>query len=344
MRRIQAELKLPFAAFFDSLRFAMACRQALGPVDLLYERMGWMGYGGALASRLLNVPLVLEVNGDHYAEFEALGIAPRGAQRMLSMAVTRYAARRAALVVATGEGWRRRFIERWHVDPARVAVVENGSELVDVLARAELRAFQGAVLATPVRLVYVGGFEPWHGIGVLLDAVAQVVAQGTPLNVELIGKGSEEAHIRRRIADLKLADVVELSGYLDASALAQRLAQADIGLSPYCGRVEYSGLKLLDYKAAGLAIIASGAGGEPAVVRHGESGLIVPPCNVDALAAAIGKLAADRQLCQRFGQTARQEAEQLHSWSHTAQELDALFRGLVPAGSSWTARRTEQGT
>ena len=87
VRRVQYELRLPYAALFDSRRFANACTDELQGFDLLYERMSWVSYGGALASRRLDIPLVLENNGDHLADLEAKGIAPRGAQYRLSAAL-----------------------------------------------------------------------------------------------------------------------------------------------------------------------------------------------------------------------------------------------------------------
>jgi hypothetical protein len=51
VRRVQHELRLPYAALFESVRFAQACRQELAECDLLYERFGWVGYGGGLAAR-----------------------------------------------------------------------------------------------------------------------------------------------------------------------------------------------------------------------------------------------------------------------------------------------------
>ena len=51
------------------------------------------------------------------------------------------AARQATHTVATGEGWRHRFIERWGVNPTTVSVIENGSEVVSLLQREQLRAF-----------------------------------------------------------------------------------------------------------------------------------------------------------------------------------------------------------
>jgi hypothetical protein len=146
VRGVQARLRLPYLNLFESLRFAEACRQELADCDLFYERIWWMGYGGGLAGRWLKIPLVLEVNnGDFVTELERLGIAPRGFQRWLSLKLMRAAIRRASYVVASGEGHRRRFIEWWQVKPSQVAVVENGSEIVNLLKRDDLRSFKPAI-------------------------------------------------------------------------------------------------------------------------------------------------------------------------------------------------------
>ena len=115
------------------------------------------------------------------------------------------------------------------------------------------------------------------------------------------------------------------SGYLDALQLANILAKADIGVSPYCGRKEYSGLKILDYKGAGLAIIASGENGQPSIIEHKRTGWIVTPCDANALRDAIVHLAREQDLRKSLGKAARLEAEQYHTWQHTARELERVF-------------------
>lgn len=330
VRRIQYELKLPYAAFFESLRFALACRQELSDCDLFYERMGWVGYGGALASGLLQIPLVLEVNGDHLTEFEMLGVAPRGAQRWLSFHLMKLATGQASHAVTTGDGWRHQYIERWNVNPASVSTIENGSDVVDLLRREQLRAFAPSENEPDqVTLVYIGAFEPWHGIPILIRAVAKVVAQGAPVRLLLIGSGKEADSIKQLVAELGLDEQVLLTGRLSIKEMARHLANADIGVSPYCGRVEYSGLKLLDYKAAGLATIASGHNGQPALLAHGHTGWIIPPCDEDALAEAIYHLAQGKDLRICIGRAARREAECLHSWRHTAAQLNTLFTRMM---------------
>ena len=328
-RRIQRELQLPYFNWFESLRFGLACRQELRGFDLLYERAGWVSYGGGFASRWMGIPLVLEENGNHLATMEAIGNAPKGLQRRLEVRLMRYAMRQAAHVVAAGTKWREHFIERWGADPASVTTIENGSELVKLLSREQLRCFRNEEPDRPVTLTYVGGFFPWHGVTVLLRAVATAIAGGARVKVILIGAGKGEDEARRLTEELNLTRLVTFTGQLNAEQFAPLLAEADIGVSPYCGWKEFSGLKILDYKAAGLAAIASGQDGQPPTVRHGVTGLIVPPCDESALSDAIVQLCHDSDLRRQMGQAARLDAEKCHGWDHTARELEQVFSRLV---------------
>ncbi|OGO36008.1 MAG: hypothetical protein A2W35_14955 [Chloroflexi bacterium RBG_16_57_11] len=327
VRGVQARLKFPYINWFESQRFAEAICQELGDRDLLYERLFWMSYGPGLAADRLGIPLVFEINnGDFITELERLGVAPKGLQRWLAIQIMRRAVGRAVHVVATGDGHRKRFIEWWGVDPCRVTTVENGSDIANLLRRDQLRAFQAeASPDEPVTLVFVGAFEPWHGILILLPAFASVVSQYPNVRLVLIGSGTQQAQIVECIRQLGLQDRVELTGQLNITQVAQRLAQADIGVAPYCGWMEFSGLKLFDYKSAGLATVASGQDGQPATLHHGVSGWIVPPCNEAVLAGALIKLVGDRELVRRIGRAARLEAEEHHTWRHTAEQLDLIF-------------------
>jgi glycosyltransferase involved in cell wall biosynthesis len=331
VRGTQARLHLPYANLFESYRFAEACCQEFVGHDLLYERMGWIGYGAGLAARRLKAPLVLEVNnGDLITELERLGVAPDGFQRLLAIDLMRRAVFRASHFVATGQGHRRRFIEAWGVEPERVSVVENGSELVHLLGREQLRAFHPD--HTPnddVRVVFVGAFEPWHGVLILIEALPRILASAPSVRLTLIGTGTQEAQIKERIHALDLDPYVELTGQVAIHQVAELLASADIGVAPYCGWMEYSGLKLFDYKAAALGIVASGENGQPDTLRHGDTALIVPPCDEIALGDAVVQLATNAELRRCLGRKARIEAEQYHSWQNTARQLDQILVMVV---------------
>lgn len=330
VRRVQYELRLPYAGLFESVRFAVACVQELKGFDLLYERISWPEFGSALATRWLNVPLVLEDNGDALTDLEAKGIAPQGVQRWLSVTLMGWAVKQAAHVVSTGAGWRAQFIKRWGVEPARVSAVENGTTLVQLLSREQLNGrVNGRNPAQGVTLVYVGGFYPWHGLPVLLPALARARASGLNARLVLIGSGTGFQQAQQLVDELGLAGAVTFTGQLKPEEYAPLLVAADIGVSPYCGWPEFSGLKILDYKAAGLPTIASGQNGQPPTLQHEQTGLIVPPCDEAALTNAIIRLGADAELRRRMGQAARGEAEQIHGWDYTVAQLEQIFTKLL---------------
>lgn len=330
VRRLQYELRLPYLAYFESRRFAAACLQELADCDLLFERMSWFDYGGALAAQRLKIPHILENNGDHLADLEAKGLAPRGLQRKISLTLAGWAVQNAAHVIVSGEGWREQFLERWQVDPHKVTTVENGTRLTRMLSRDQLASFRETPQQERVpTVVYLGGFQPWQGVPNLLRAVHRLHEGGYAARVQLIGSGAGLEAAQKQVRELHLEKNVSFLGRLTPADYAPILASADIGVAPYCGWPEFSGLKLFDYKAAGLAVIASGRDGHPPTLAHEQTGWIVPPCDSEALTLALITLSTDPALRRRLGQAARIEAEQRHDWSHTVQQIEQIFNRVL---------------
>ena len=88
-------------------------------------------------------------------------------------------------------------------------------------------------------------------------------------------------------------------------------------------------MKLFDYQAAGLAVVASGEAGQPETLQHGQTGWIVPPCDEDALTQALLRFCNDHKLRRRIGQAARLDAEQRHGWDQTAAQIENLMQTLI---------------
>ena len=168
-------------------------------------------------------------------------------------------------------------------------------------------------------------FIPGTGSRNLLCALDRAIRRGADLELTLIGSGPGRDQAQQLTDDLGLSGSVTFTGQLEASQYAPYLAAADIGLSPYCGWQEFSGLKLFDYKAAGLVCIASGLNGHPVTVKQGRTGWIVPPCDDDMLCEALLFLSSNPELRREMGQAARLEAEEVHGWDHTVSQLEQLF-------------------
>lgn len=340
-RKVQSGLRLPYFNLFDSRRFAEACLRELRDVDIYLERVSWTGFGGAIASIQSGQPLVLEYNGDPLHDLEAKGIAPRGFQRWGSATMMGWTLRTATRVVASGDGWRTQAIEKWNLDPERVITVENGSSLVEILDREQLNAFNPDNADDgPTELVYLGSFQPWQGVQLLVEAFDRLIKGGHDLRLLLIGGGRGVEETQDEVVRRGLSEYVQFTGALSTEEYAPLLAGADIGVSPYCGWSEFSGLKLFDYKASGLAIVASGEKGAPSCIVEGVSGVVVPPCELEALEEALRLLASNSELRIKLGRQARLEAEGMHTWEHTAQKLEEVMIDVVSDDQNALRRRS----
>src|SRR5690606_17298541 len=121
--------------------------------------------------------------------------------------------------VVSGDGWRDAFLQRWQVDGGGVTTVENGTELLRLLQRDELRAFQGETAGSDVvTLAYLGGFQPWQGVPVLLRALAGLPAGAPSLRLVLIGSGPGTEEARQLAEKLGLSGIVSFAGRLSQEA------------------------------------------------------------------------------------------------------------------------------
>lgn len=327
IRKIQTILHLPYAGFFESRRFAQACIKYASDADLLFERLSWMGYGSVFAAKQLVIPLVIEYNGDPLHDLEAKGIAPHGLQRILSTFLLRYTLRHANFLIASGNGWQNNLVNKWKILPQKIEVIENGTELVNLIDPKDIKncSQTKSDLTNTVKIVYLGGFYAWHGTQTLITSFLRCKPNFPNSQLILIGAGPGLDEAKLMVSQLGLEQNIKFTGQLSAQEYAPILANSDIGVSPYCNWIEYSGLKLFDYKAAGLAIIASGEADNPKTLKHGQTGLIIPPCDEAALTNALTNLLSDPHKRRKLGQKARREAEQSHTWKITGQNINRIL-------------------
>ena len=176
IRRIQSIFHLPYFALFESLRFSRICRHYLPNTEIFLERISWMGYGGTFAKKSLKKPLVIEFNGDPIHDLDAKNESPKGIQLRISKFLYRFVLRNTEKIIASGEGWRNNLVNNWQVPTDQIVTIENGTTLVDLLSRKYLKTF--SEIQKPednIRIIYLGGFYPWHGTDILINALRIVL-------------------------------------------------------------------------------------------------------------------------------------------------------------------------
>jgi glycosyltransferase involved in cell wall biosynthesis len=163
------------------------------------------------------------------------------------------------------------------------------------------------------------------GLEVLLRALAALGREGHRFRLCLVGEGPLRDRHRGLAADLGLAAVTALPGYVPDPR--PYLRHADVFVQP--SLAEGSGsVAVLEALQSGRAVVASRLDGIPEDVTDGESGLLVEPGSMPALAAALARLLADRSLRQRLGERARQVFTERFSATGFVRALGEVYAGL----------------
>ncbi|MHB1415262.1 MAG: glycosyltransferase family 4 protein [Chloroflexota bacterium] len=339
VRRLQSELRLPFIRIFDSYRFSDACVSALKGFDVLYERFGLMSYGGLIAAKRLGVPIVYEVNGDLIAEWFTQGIRLSRVQWAAIRYISGQMLKRADCVITVSEKLKKQTISRWNVDPSKVRAIPNGADVG--LFKAASGADPGLLGRVTSRyplnggpmITFVGGFYPWHGIDLLLDAFCLVSGVNHTAKLLLVGDGPVRQEMESMAESLGIRDQVIFTGMIPHEEVAALLSVSDIAVvNPRSSAPtrSQSPLKLFEYMAAGKAIVAPATVEMNAILSDGVNGYLVPPDDRAALGQALLELLADAQLRSKLGQAAEQQAIARHSWDSTVADLETVLHGLVP--------------
>lgn len=254
---------------------------------------------------------------------EALGRADAGVLRRAWIAATagKYvllgrALRGAERVCPTSRSAADMVQRAYGLDPARIVLVPNG---IDARFLAVPRRDDAA--AGPA--VFFGRLSRTKGVDTLLEALARL-GDAAP-RCRIIGRGPDEAAFRRQAAELGLGGRVELVAWLPPDDLARELAAASMVVLP--SREESFGNAMAEAMAAAAPLVTTTVGSVPEVVTHQRTGLLVPPDDPDALAAAMRSLRADPAAATAMGLCARADVRARFSWEATARAFVALYEG-----------------
>ncbi|MEM7203563.1 MAG: glycosyltransferase [Planctomycetota bacterium] len=160
-----------------------------------------------------------------------------------------------------------------------------------------------------LRIACVASLRAVKGHRHLLNACARLRDRDVPFYCTLVGAGPLQDTLQRQIADLGLGDVVRLRGALPAPEVAALLREADVAVLTSVmdrqGRREGIPVSLMEAMATGLPVIASRISGIPELVADGVSGVLTPPGDAAAIAAALESLWRDPGRRQRLGAAGR---------------------------------------
>jgi glycosyltransferase involved in cell wall biosynthesis len=266
-------------------------RPALVYVPIAQNNLGVLRDMGFMVPTLLaGRRLVVHVHGGGFGRFYDAAPAPL-------RALVRAVLGRARAVIILGEALRPTM--RGLVPDERIRVIPNGME--DPFPQGVTR--EGARV---LNVLYLGNLIRSKGFLDVLQAVAELVAAGVPLRLDLAGGwGSDDDRAAAAPLLAALGDRVHLHGPVGPAAKHDLLRAADVLAFPTYYEYEGHPFVVLEAMSAALPVVTTPHAALPETVLDGETGLIVAPRDVPALAAALRRLAEDRTLRQRLGAAGR---------------------------------------
>jgi glycosyltransferase involved in cell wall biosynthesis len=288
-----------------------------GGFDLVHLHGTRAGFFGMLALRGVRPrPRVLYTV--HGLSCNRLGSA---AVRRFFRGVERYVATRADRVISVSEGDRRWGVERGLFRADRTTSIPNGIDLASLPATppAPLSREGDAEIVTIARLV------SQKGITHLLEAARRVLDVHPRVRFTVFGDGPQRRALQAQAARLSLGDRFRFAG---ASAdVVSNLGSYDLFVLPSLW--EGMPISLLEAMGAGRAVIATAVSGSSELILDGVTGVLVPPAEPAALAAAIGALLRDRGAAAAMGAAARDRIRRDFSVERMVSSTAAIYRDLL---------------
>ncbi|MDT8368312.1 MAG: glycosyltransferase [Longimicrobiales bacterium] len=294
-------------------------------VEIAHSHEFGMAIYGGLAARSLGIPHLITMHGSNYY-----------ARHTRRRAALRLAARFSGPLIAVSEPLRQSLIGDLGLSGSEVRVVTNGVPL-HTATRPVLR--DELDLPPDARLVVaVGNLYPVKGHVHLVRALALLSREMPGVHVAIAGRGMMESRLKSLARELGVADRLHL---LDLRTdVPNVLASAEVFALPSLS--EGLPLALLEAMFAGLPIVATRVGQVPDVLEEAASGLLVPPEDPAALAAALATLLKSPARARALGLRARARAEECYSVSAMVACYAGVYQELL--GPASRDRRSDRAS
>lgn len=209
--------------------------------------------------------------------------------------------------------------------PATITLCRNALELVRFTYRPP------AVVDGPLRVLAVGRLVPKKGFADLITAAGRAHLAGVDLRVAVAGEGEQRDELSAQIEAAGLAEQVQLIGPKTQDEVCQLMADADVFVAPCVpaddGNIDGLPTVVLEAMAIGVPVVATRVTGLPEVVIDGQTGVLIEPGDIDALAKALGRLSRGELPVREMSARARRLIETDYDSKNQASRLLAWESG-----------------
>lgn len=177
-------------------------------------------------------------------------------------------------------------------------------------------------------LLCVGRLVPAKGQHILVEACARLARDGVPFHLTLVGDGPDRESLKALVARLGLQERIAFAGALGQAEVRRHYDRADVFVLP--SFAEGVPVVLMEAMAKEVPVVSTVIAGIPELIESGTDGLLVPPADPEALAAAVAGLLADPARRRELGRRGREKVLRLYDLSTNGAALAEMFRQQLP--------------
>jgi len=226
--------------------------------------------------------------------------------------------RRLPRLITVSECARQDIGREFRVPLEHLKVVPNGINTGDFFPMPHVERSRDRILVTN------SADTPLKGLPHLLDAVAEL-RRRRRVKLIVVGTPKEDGVVLRRVRELSLGDEVEFTGHITHAEFVRQYAQAAVAVVPSV--YEGFGLPAGEAMACGVPVVSTTGGALPEVV--GEAGILVPPADPRALAAAISHVLDHPDQAKEMSQRGLERVRTLFTWRRAAEQTVAVYREAI---------------
>ena len=312
--------QLPLAlsySFWIFIKLVIAIKQF--KPEFIYERYNLYQPAGIWASKLFNIPLILEVNAplvEERSRYSGLSLVK------FAKWIENYTWKNATHTLP---------VTNVLADHLRNAGVKENN--ITVIHNGVNQSFIDEMLAKPINnnkkeivIGFTGFIHPWHGMDKAIDAIAKYKA--LPLKLICVGDGNILPELKAQANALEISDKIEFAGLVTRDKVLNYVEQFDIALQPDVTAYA-SPLKMFEYMAAGIPVIASNIALWEGIVSEVKCGICVDPYSKYDIANAIDFLAENLDEAKEMGERGRAAVLEKYNWDIEENKLVDLYTRLL---------------
>lgn len=320
--------KIPRIRDISTLFFCLGLAKK-NPPDIIYER-NFSCKIGVLLSKILGIPLIVEINGLMDEEAQMQGKKNNWLRRSAGKTMRRLLFRQANRIVAVTQGIKDNLVKSYNINHKAIEVISNGANinLFKPMDQEIVKAELGLVQQYKY-VCFVGNLAPWQGVEYLIEAASLVIEKAPETRFLIVGDGMMYESLQNLVKEYHLENHFYFTGRIPYDVVPKYINASDICISPKkIIKSGYSPLKLYEYMACGKPVIATRTDGFEILEVH-NAGLLTDSSNPLDISRAIIKLILDDEMRENMGNNGMKIVNEQYSWSNTTRSIIYICENVL---------------